>query len=126
MNPYDAAHHLVKAIRESGEFKEFKKARDDLKSDPSAKKMFIDLRSKQIELQKQSLSGIEVSQEQKEKVNKLLEVVSMNMVAKLFLETEYKMARLMQDVQNIIGEAVEEIHDEDLMTISEDDSNGKE
>ncbi len=126
MNPYDAAHHLVKAIRESDELKEFKKARDDLKSDESAKRMFIDLRNKQIELQKQSLSGIEVSQEQKEKVNKLLEIVSMNIVAKRFLEADYKMARLLQDVQNIIGEAAEEMHDEDLINISEDENNGEE
>jgi len=124
MNPYDAAHHLVKAIKESPELKEFKKAREDLKADESAKKMFIDLRNKQIELQKQSMSGIEVSQEQKEKVNKLVEVVSMNMVAKRYMEAEYKMARLLQDVQNIIGEAAEEMHDEDLITNSEDQPSG--
>lgn len=126
MNPYDAAHHLVKALRESNEIKEFKKARDDLKADESAKKMFTDLRNKQIELQKQSFSGIEVSQEQKDRVNKLLEVVSMNLVVKRFLEAEYKMARLLQDVQNIIGEATEEMHDEDLFNNSEEQPKSEE
>lgn len=117
MNPYDAAHKLAKALKESEEFKELIKAQKEIKADETAKKMLLDLRSKQMELQRQKLSGIEVSSEQEEKLKKLLEVVNMNMVAKRFLEAEYKVAVLLQDVQKIIGEATDRIYDEELMGI---------
>ncbi len=117
MNPYDAAHKLAKSLKESEEFKELIKAQKEIKADETAKKMLLDLRSKQMELQRQKLSGIEVSNEQEEKLKKLLEVVNMNMVAKRFLEAEYKVAVLLQDVQKIIGEATDRIYDEELMGI---------
>ncbi len=122
MNPYDAAHRLAKALRDSPEFKEMKEAQEALKAESSAKKMVIDFRNKQLELQKQKLSGIEVSKEQEEIVEKLLEVVNMNMIAKRFLQAEYKIAVLLQDVQNIISEAANEIFDAELLGIP--DENG--
>ncbi len=117
MNPYDAAHRLARALKESDEFKEFKKAQQELKADQTAKKMVLDLRGKQLELQRQKLSGLEVSKEQEERLQKLLEVVNMNLVAKRFIEAEYRAAVLLQDVQKIIGEATGDIYDEELMTI---------
>lgn len=120
MNPYDAAHKLAGALRKSEEFKELKKAQKDLKADETAKKMVLDLRGKQLELHRQKLSGIEVSKEQEERLEKLLEVVNMNMVAKNFLQAEYKALVLLQDIQKIIGDATDEIFDEELMNIMED------
>ncbi len=117
MNPYDAAHRLARALKESDEFNEFKKAQQELKADQTAKKMVLDLRGKQLELQRQKLSGLEVSKEQEERLQKLLEVVNMNLVAKRFIEAEYRAAVLLQDVQKIIGEATGDIYDEELMTI---------
>jgi len=120
MNPYDAAHKLAGTLRESEVFKELKKAQKDLKADETAKKMILDLRGKQLELHRQKLSGIEVSKEQEERLEKLLEVVNMNMVAKNFLQAEYKAMVLLQDIQKIIGEATDEIFDEELMNIMGD------
>jgi len=120
MNPYDAAHRLAKALKESDELKELKKAQQELKADGTAKKMVLDLRGKQMELQRQKLSGVEVSREQEERLEKLLEVVNMNMVAKRFIEAEYRAIVLLQDVQKIIGEATSEIYDEELMNIPEE------
>jgi len=121
MNPYNAAHNLARALRESAEFKEMKDATGALKDDQSAKQMVMDLRNQQIELQKQKQSGIQVSKEQEEKLEKLLEVVNMNLTAKRFLQAEYKMAVLLQDIQNIIGDATSEIYDPELMGQQDDD-----
>jgi len=125
MNPYDAAHKLAKALKESEEFKELIKAQKEIKADETAKQMLLDLRSKQMELQRQKLSGIEVSKEQEEKLQKLLEVVNMNMVAKRYIEAEYKIVVLLQDIQKIIGEAADKVYDEELMDILEDKDTGE-
>lgn len=120
MNPYDAAHRLAKDLRESPEYKEMKAAQKALKEEDSARKMLLDFRGKQLELQKQKLSGLEVSREQEEKMEKLLEVVSMNLTIKRFLQAEYKVAVLLQDIQKIIGEATDELFDQELMGLADD------
>ncbi len=117
MNPHDAAHALAKALRESPDFKELKEAQETLKADSSAKEMLLDFRREQFEVQKQQLSGIEVAEEQKSKLEKLYEVISMNMLVKRFLQAEYRVAVILQDVHKIIGEATSEIIDPELIDI---------
>ncbi len=130
MNPYDAAHALAKALRESTEFKELKEAQTNLKADSAALNMLIDFRKEQFELQKQQLSGIEVAPEQKEKLEKLFEVISMNTLIKNFMQLEYRVAVLLQDVQKTIGEATDEIFDPELLALpkeeAEETSEGEE
>lgn len=120
MNPYDAAHALAKALRESPEFKEMKKAQEDVKADISAKEMLLDFRREQFNMHKQQLSGVEVSQEQKEKLEKLFEVVNMNSLIKRLLNAEYKVSIMLQDIQKIISEANKDIYDEELIGSTED------
>ncbi len=120
MNPHDAAHALAKALRESPDFKELKESQEALKAETSAKDMLLDFRREQFEIQKQQLSGIEVSEEQKEKLEKLYEVVNMNMLVKRFLQAEYRVAVILQDVHKIIGDATSEIIDSELIDIPGD------
>ena len=121
MNPYNAAHALAKALKESDEFKELKNVQSSLKADESAQKMLTDFRHEQYELQKQQLSGLEIAPEQEEKLEKLFEVINMNTLIKNFLQAEYRVAVLLRDIHKIIGEATHEIFDPELMTVSDED-----
>ncbi|OPL09935.1 MAG: hypothetical protein AVO34_04455 [Firmicutes bacterium ML8_F2] len=120
MNPHDAAHILAKALRESEEFKTLKEIQKKLKSEETARNMLLDFRRQQLELQKQHLTGVEVSSEQEEKLEKLFEVINMNTDVKNFLEAEYRTAVLMRDIQKIIGEATESIIDTELTPLDEE------
>ena len=126
MNPYDAAYALTKTLRESPEFKEMKEAQAALKADESANQMVRDLRKQQLEMQKQQLSGIEISQEQEEKAERLMQIVNINLVAKRFLQAEYRIGVLIQDIYKIIGEATSEIIDEELSSLLTEDSEDEE
>ncbi len=126
MNTYDAAHALAKALRESTEFKELKEAQVNLKADRSALNMLTDFRKLQFELQKQQLSGIEVPDEQKEKIEKLFEVISLNNLVKNFMQSEYRVAVMLQDVQKAIGEATDEIFDPELLALPQEESGEEE
>ncbi len=122
MNPHDAAHLLAKALRESSEFKELKDAQQALKADQSARGMLLDFRTEQLEMQKQQLSGIEVAPELEEKLQKLFKVISMNTFIKNFLQAEYRVAVLLQDVHKIIGDATADILDSELMGLPEEEN----
>ena len=50
MNVYDEAHSLAKAIKESGEFKEFDRMRKEIEQDAEVSKMLGEFQKLQIEL----------------------------------------------------------------------------
>jgi cell fate (sporulation/competence/biofilm development) regulator YlbF (YheA/YmcA/DUF963 family) len=126
MTPHDAAHALAKALRESPDFKELKEAQTILKADQSAVNMLTDFRKEQFEIQKQQLSGVKVSSEQEKKLEKLFEVISLNTSIKRFLQAEYRVAVLLQDVQKIIGDATEEVIDPELLALPKEETGNKD
>lgn len=121
MNPYDASHALAKALRESSEYTSFQEARDALKGDQSARNMLVDFRTQQFNLQKQKLSGLEIAPEQEDKLEKLFQVISLNLTLKHFMEAEYRLNVLLQDVQNIIAEVTGDLFDPELFGLPDMD-----
>ncbi|NMD42356.1 MAG: YlbF family regulator [Firmicutes bacterium] len=115
MNPYDAAHRLAKALRESAELQEYSEAQKLMLDDSAAREMLIDFRKEQFRLQKQKLSGLEIAPEQGEKLERLFEVLNLNLTVKRFLDAEFRFSRLIGDIQNIIGEATAELIDPALL-----------
>lgn len=120
MNPYDAVHSLAKALQDSPEYQSFQEAQALLKTDASAREMLIDFRTMQLNLQRQQLTGLEVAPEQEEKLEKLYQVIGMNLTVKRFLETEYRLGVILQDVQKIISEAIGDLFDPDLFGLSDE------
>ncbi len=120
MNIYDSAHALVKAIRSSPEYKSFKAVQEKLQEDSNAKKMLTDLRQMQWNVQKQKISGIEPAPGQEEKLSRLLEVVNLNLVVKEYLEAEYRFSIILNDIQKIIGEAMQDIVSPEIWDQDED------
>jgi cell fate (sporulation/competence/biofilm development) regulator YlbF (YheA/YmcA/DUF963 family) len=115
VNPYDAAHMLAKALRESPEFKGYKDAQELLAKDNTAREMLVDFRREQLRLQKQKLAGLEVAPEQQERLNKLFEVLNLNLTVKRYLDAEFRFSRLLADVQKIISDAAGEFINPELM-----------
>jgi cell fate (sporulation/competence/biofilm development) regulator YlbF (YheA/YmcA/DUF963 family) len=120
MNPYDAANNLAKALGQSAEYKDFQEVQAALKNDPSARVMLIDFRTEQLNLQRQQLSGVDVAPEQEEKLEKLFQVISMNLTLKRFLEAEYRLGVLLQDIQKIIAEATGDLFDPELFGVPDE------
>jgi len=115
MNAYDAAHALARALRESAELKNFQEAQALLKNDPSAREMLMDFRKQQLNLQRQKLAGLEIAPEQEDKLEKLSQIIHMNLTIKRFLEAEYRVGVLLQDIQRIIAEATGSLFDPELL-----------
>lgn len=115
MNPYDAGHNLARSIRQSPEYIAFKEAKEQLKSEPSAREMLLDFRQQQFKLQKQLLAGLEIAPEQQEKIEKLYQVISLNLFVKHYIDAEHRLSILMRDVHKIIAEAVELLYDPELL-----------
>lgn len=120
MNPYDAAHLLANAMKESPEYKEFKSLKDKVQQNESTKKMLKDFRKKQFTLQARQMSGQQVSEEDSKKVQELQNVLLQNPLVGPFLHAEYRLSTILNDVYKILGEAVDMDMAEDLKEISEE------
>lgn len=106
MSVNDIAHELAKTLKDSEEYRKYLEAKERLQSDAGNTNMLQEFRRKQLELQIAEMSGedIEMSLEQLENIYQKL---SLNPIVNEFLTAEYQLARMMTDVQKIIGEALD-------------------
>ncbi len=102
MDVYSLAHRLAKAIKESEEYSGYSKTREEMQADKKAREMLQDFQKEQIRLQSRQLSGEEISEEDKEKFQNLREIVELNPRVKKYLEREYRVSILLNDLQKIL------------------------
>lgn len=107
VNVYDHAHSLARALKESQEYRSFTAAREKIKGKAAAEKMIADFHKRQLELQAQVLQGKELSQEQKEGLERLYAVLSQDVDIRDYLVAEQRLGTLLNDVYKIISEAVD-------------------
>ncbi len=108
MNIYDKTHDLVKAIKDSHEFKTFQKAKTEIESDETAKKMVKDFIAKHMELEYEMMSGKPEDKEKSEKIQQMYQVILLNKNAASFMQAYMTLQRIVADVYKILGDSVAE------------------
>lgn len=106
MNVYDIAHDLARALKQTSEYKEYKKALDSLNEDPQAKKMLTDFRTKQIEVETLKISKKPFEEEEK-KLQNLYSIISHNPLLQKYMAAEHQLAIMMTDIHEILAKAIE-------------------
>ncbi|MDL2237553.1 YlbF family regulator [Christensenellaceae bacterium OttesenSCG-928-K19] len=107
INIQDKANELAALIKQSAEYKEFKKIKDEVLAEESNKTMIRDYQKMQFEAQAAYMTGQEPSSELLEKIQKVGEVLQFNPKITEYFTAEYKFNTLVSDVYKIIGEAAE-------------------
>jgi len=105
MNVYDAAHKLANAIKDSEEFKEYKKAEAEIQKNESLNNMIKDFQTKSMEIQLKQMAGEELDKESTEKIQQLYGIVMQDPNAASFLQSNMRFSLMMKDVYEILGEA---------------------
>ena len=106
MNVYDEAHNLARAIKESGEFKEFDRMRKELEQDKDASEMIGELQQLQVQLQTAQMRGSQPDQDVMNRLQSLSAMIATKPVAARFMQAQGAFMMMMNDVFGIIGEAV--------------------
>ncbi len=107
VNPYDAAHNLARALKDSQEFQRFHQLRGSVEKDPKVKDMLDDFRRRQFELQAAQVMGKEPDPTTMEAAERLGEILSQHPGVGDYFQAELRLAQLLADIQKIIAEAVE-------------------
>ncbi|WP_433752384.1 YlbF family regulator [Paenibacillus amylolyticus] len=106
MNIYDKANDLAKALRESNEVEEITSAMKLIEADPDAKAMLDNFRDQQMELQQRMMSGDMPAPDEMEKMEKLFEVLSLNLNIRRLFDAERRLSVIIEDVNKIIADSL--------------------
>ena len=106
MNVYDQAHDLAKAIKESNEFREFDRMRKAVDDDKETSDMLKELTELQVQLQTAQLSGQQPDKDVFARFQSLNTMAMTKPLAMQYLQAQFALATMMNDVFGIVGEAI--------------------
>ncbi len=105
VNVYDKANELASLIKQSEEYKEYSRIKDEVYEDEQNKRMIKDYKKLQFEAQAAYLTGQEPDKELMDKIQKMGEVLQFNPKITEFFSAEYRFNTLVSDIYKIIGDA---------------------
>jgi len=106
-NVYDQAHALASSLKASSEYADYRLALARLQAEPGTLGIFRDFRKRQFQLQSRLLQGEEIPPEERERFTQLSEIIGQHGPIADFLAAEFRLSRLLGDIQRIISDAVE-------------------
>ena len=109
-NIYDTANQLERDLRELQEFKTVKESFEAIHADETAKALFDEFRTVNIELQQKQFSGQEITEEDIQKAQELGQKVSENEHIKALMEAEQRLNTIMKDINRIITNPLQELY----------------
>ena len=121
MNVYDKAHELARALSASREYRDYKAAKEKVYQNETNKKMLMDYKRKQFQLQASYLSGKKPSEEELDRFKKLSELIQYSQDISSFLQAEYRLNTMVSDIYRILSQAI----DMDLDFVEEQQQEGE-
>ncbi|ODA39098.1 hypothetical protein DSBG_4142 [Desulfosporosinus sp. BG] len=71
--------------------------------------MLREFQLKQWEIREAHMLDQEISEEKQQELERLYSLVSINPAAREYLEAEFEVSRIVNDIQRIIGEAIQDV-----------------
>lgn len=112
MNIYDTANRLTQEMRESEEYKNYKKLKDSIESNPDKKAKLEEFENMRYEMQLGTIKGTENEEENKEKLKQLQEKyiqLLQDEEMRQYFDYEIKFNVMVTDVNKIIAEAIKDV-----------------
>lgn len=109
MYVYDQANNLAKSIKESKEYQEYKKAKENLKSNPEMKQKVDEFEKIRYEVQVASFQGAEQDEEKQRKLQQMYQILMQDSKIKEFFDIEVRFNIMLADVNKIISESVKDL-----------------
>lgn len=108
MYVYDQANNLAKSIQESKEYLEYKKAKEELKSNPEMKQKIDEFEKIRYDVQVMSFQG-EQDEEKQKKLQQMYQILMQDSKIKDFFDIEVRFNIMLADVNRIISESVKDL-----------------
>ena len=109
MNVYDSVNMLAKAIKESKEYLEFKKVKEEILKTPDLKQQIDEFEKIRYEEQLLGMQGEQQSEEKMKKLQELYKILVQNERVKDYFDKEVRFNVMIADVNKIIGESIKDV-----------------
>ena len=109
MNIYDTANKLAGEIKQSEEYKEYKKVREELNNLPEIKEKINKFSAARQEMQMLMIKGGKPVEEKATEIQNLYAELVQNEVAKKYFDLEIRFSVMVADVNKIISEAIKDV-----------------
>jgi cell fate (sporulation/competence/biofilm development) regulator YlbF (YheA/YmcA/DUF963 family) len=106
MNIHDLAHEMAAAIKQSDEYRSFMTAKEEASKNPDLTEMLNDFQEKQYELQRKQMVGESLGPDVMAQVQNLYGILMRDPLAAAYIQAEVRFSLMVNDVYQIIGEAV--------------------
>jgi cell fate (sporulation/competence/biofilm development) regulator YlbF (YheA/YmcA/DUF963 family) len=126
MSVYDTARRLERKLKDSDQYQKYQELRKKIEDNSGSKKMLIDYQNLMMEMQTKRMSGEELNEEDKEKLQNLQNLIEINNNVKKYLEAEYQLSQMINDLQKIIFSDLEIGIIEDNVESSENKASNNE
>ena len=109
MNVYDTVNKLAQEIKDSEEFKSYKKYKELVKADSEVNEKIKKFETLRYEVQISAMQGLETNKEKEKELQEIYAELLAKENVKEYFEAEFKFNILLADVNKIIGDAVKEV-----------------
>ena len=109
MQVYDTANRLAQEIRDSEEYKAFKKLKDEIYNNPEKKQKVEDFEKLRYEVQLMEYTGEKKDEEKNKKLEEMYTTLVENKDIKEYFDLEVKFNIMIADVNKIIAEAIKDV-----------------
>ena len=109
MKVYDKCNELAREIKESNEYKEYKKLKQELFSNLELKAQVEEFEKIRYEEQLLAMQGEKQSEEKMQKLQELYTILIKEPRIKDYFDKEVKFNVMIADVNKIIGEAIKDV-----------------
>lgn len=109
MYVYDEANNLAKAIKESNEYKEYKKAKEEMTSIPEMKSKIEEFEKIRYDVQLMTFEGKNQDETKMKKLQEMYDILMKDAKIKEYFDTEVRFNIMLADVNKIISESVKDV-----------------
>ena len=104
MNPYDQAHALARALKDSEEYREYARLKEAAFDDETNKALLEEYKRLQFRMQARLASGENMPEEDLQRLQQIGTLLQFNPEASAYLMAEFRFQRMLSDIFRILAE----------------------
>ena len=104
MNPYDQAHALARALKDSEEYREYARLKEIAYDDGTNKALLDEYKRLQFRMQAKLASGETMPEEDFQRLQQIGALLQFNPDVSAYLLAEFRFQRMLSDIFKILGE----------------------
>lgn len=109
MNVYDTVNKLAQEIKESDEFKNYKKYKELVKANTETNEQIKKFETLRYEIQISAMQGLEENKDKEKELQEIYTDLLSKENVKEYFDAEFKFNVLIADVNKIIGESIKDV-----------------